>query len=233
MFIIPKKAFQKLLEPFIDIVTFSFDYILIEHATSEIFLYLYKQLSKDIKDIEEEEEEDDDDDDDDENDMESDENDETNNNDKITQIYCKSVDIPELYCKLIDLTEEPTTNPSNIEILNYIADLFYTMANDKLENADNDSDDSEYDEINAEYDIEPEIIVVGSDNKENLINKPSILKVKKAVTNDKDISKNILKKVKNKKIKKNKSKKNVHWNLNTNKIKCKDDSYKDFLISKA
>ncbi|ORX42960.1 nucleolar [Piromyces finnis] len=43
---VPKKAFQKLLEPFIDIVTFSFDFILIEHATSEIFLYLYKQLSK-------------------------------------------------------------------------------------------------------------------------------------------------------------------------------------------
>lgn len=43
---IPKKAFLKILEPFIDIITFSFDYILIEHATSEVFLHIYKQLSK-------------------------------------------------------------------------------------------------------------------------------------------------------------------------------------------
>jgi len=84
---------------------------------------------------------------------------------KIKNIYIKSVDIPELYCQLVDLTEEPTTNPSNIEILNYIADLFYDMANDKLENPSEDSDDSEYDEINAEYDKEPEIIVASSENK--------------------------------------------------------------------
>jgi len=247
---IPKKAFQKLLEPFIDIITFSFDYILIEHATSEIFLHLYKQLSNGDDDDNDEDDDDyiesDDDDEEEENidkeiqkekedknkilndsDKKDKEND--NENDKsveIKNIYRKSVDIPELYCKLIDLTEEPTTNPSNIEILNYIADLFYSMANEKLENNENDSDNEEYDEINAEYD-EPDIILTGYENKENIINKPSILKVKKTViNNDNDVTK-VLKKVKNKKIKKNKTnKKNVHWNLGTNKIKLFDKNEK-------
>jgi hypothetical protein len=256
---IPKKAFQKLLEPFIDIVTFSFDYVLIEHASSEIFLHLYKQLKQDyngvisdddddeyIDDDEyvdvEEEEDDDENDDESENEkfnksenMDEDSNNNNNNNSdknllKEKSIYFKSVDVPELYCKLIDLTEEPTTNPSNIEVLNYISELFYSMASKKLENGDNtsESDDDEFNKINAEYD-EPDIILTGYENKENIINKPSILKVKKTViNNDKNrkdsegVSK-ILKRVKDKKIKNNKSnKKNFHWNLKKNKIKLFD-----------
>lgn len=247
---IPKKAFQKLLEPFIDIVTFSFDYVLIEHATSEIFLHLYKQLKQDYEGIineDDEIDENDENDEDNENneDMDEDEissnsentensnNNNSNNDNKNLQkekeksIYFKSVDVPELYCQLIDLTEEPTTNLSNIEILNYIADLFYSMANDKLENGDDSAESNdEFDEINAEYD-EPDIILTGYENKENIINKPSILKVKKTIINDNNVVSKVLKKVKDKKIKKNKNnKKNVHWNLKTNKVKLFDKNDK-------
>jgi len=169
--------------------------------------------------------------------MDEDSSNKNNNGDKNLlkekSIYFKSVDVPELYCKLIDLTEEPTTNLSNIEVLNYIAELFYSMASEKLENGDNGSEsDDEFNEINAEYD-EPDIILTGYENKENIINKPSILKVKKTVINDNKNNKDsegvskILKKVKDKKIKKNKSnKKNVHWNLKTNKIKLFDKNDK-------
>jgi len=88
-----------------------------------------------------------------------------NNSSQEKSIYYKSVDVPELYCQIIDLTEEPTTNLSNIEILNYIGELFYYMASDKLENDDNSSEnDDEFDEINAEYD-EPDIILTGYENK--------------------------------------------------------------------
>jgi len=103
--------------------------------------------------------------------MDEDSNNNNNNNSdknllKEKSIYFKSVDVPELYCKLIDLTEEPTTNPSNIEVLNYISELFYSMASKKLENGDNtsESDDDEFNKINAEYD-EPDIILTGYENK--------------------------------------------------------------------